>query len=65
MRNASAEEIAYDYLKKRGGSAPVSEVIDFVVKEKQFLGKTPRKSVSSVLYKSRRIRKKSRYCEII
>ena len=57
MADKRLEEIAISYLAKKGKPVPVSELIDHILRYKNYEGKTPRNTVSSLLSKSRLLRK--------
>lgn len=59
-----AEQLAFDFIRRSGGKAHVSEVIDYVLLHKRYSGKTPRKTVSSIIRRSSRIKLRDRYCSI-
>jgi len=65
MSEISAEKAAINYLERVGGRASVSDVINAVLRVKRYSGKTPRNTISAKLHKSKRIKKKDGYCELI
>ena len=64
MRTGKAEEYAYDFIRKRGGSVRIEEVIDHVLSVKSYGGRTPRKTVNAIIQRSARIRRKNGYCSV-
>jgi hypothetical protein len=62
MRPPSAEKLAYSFIRKAGRPVPMSEVIDYVLSVRKYGGKTPRNTVSSLIQKSGRIRRKNGCC---
>src|SRR5690349_10735815 len=55
MKNPNTHELAAEAVRHAGGSAPVSQVIDYILKRKSYHGRTPRNTLSAALRRSKRV----------
>jgi len=54
-RDLDAHELAVEALRRKGGSAPISEIIDYILERRSYAGKTPRNTLSAMLNRSSRV----------
>ena len=62
MQPKTTQSLIYSFLKRAGKPVPTSEVIDHVLTIKRYEGKTPRKTVSSIIQKDKRIKRRAGTC---
>lgn len=62
MRANSTTEQIYQFLRRAHRPVPIGVVIDYVLSIKEYKGFTPRKTVSSIIQRSQRIKTIDGYC---
>jgi len=45
-------QLAEQFIKRNGGAAPISDVIDYILSKRTYSGKTPRNTVNALLHHS-------------